>query len=655
MNYRSDIDGLRAIAVILVLIFHGGLSLFPSGFIGVDIFFVISGYLITTIITQSLAAGTFTFSSFYTRRLWRLQPAIIALLVASLGLAAIFYLPADFLDFLRSAKYVTLITSNQFFERTTTGYAVPDTAQLLLLHTWSLSIEWQWYLALPLGIWLLDRYLSPLARRNTVVALTVLFTVGALILSNTYTNKSYYFFLSRVFEFLLGASVVYLGADKYRLDTRVSGILGIASLALIVYIATLNNILLGFPDTHAVVIALATAVLLALSADTSALSSRILSLRPLVFIGTISYSLYLWHWPIFAVGRYLNLDVYSGFTAACYLLTFVVSYGSYSMVEKRFRRVQLSFFKTLIVLFVLPALAAVALSTIAISKEGLPNRFGHELTTVLDQLKQTEATHRESCLGGSSDGTDLNCRVGDLNSSTKALLMGDSFSNQYWGFMDTLGKQAGIAVTVQGTSSCLALPDIYLFDWWNYKNAVYAQCHENVKKYYDLVRANHYKYVIIGQVWNNYGADNVVLNENDPRSVELSHERIETASIKALAIISESGAIPVIMKATYVMPDKFLECFYSHIKFRRDLKPGECASGSWAADENDWFNGLFVRLKTAYPALLVIDPKDVQCKAGVCMTNIDGVPVYRDVGHITDFASYWFGKEYVRMLGNPLR
>lgn len=652
-KYRPDIDGLRAVAVILVLIFHGGLSLFPSGFIGVDIFFVISGYLITSIISQSIDAGNFSFAKFYARRLWRLQPAMIALLLVSSVLAAIFYLPTDFMDFLRSAKYTSLITSNQFFERTTTGYAVPDTAQLLLLHTWSLSIEWQWYLVLPLGIWLLHKYMPTTSRRLVVPGLAIAFSIAALVLSNLYPSKSYYFFLSRIFEFLIGASVVYLGADKYRFNARLSAVLGIVSLAAILYIATLKNILLGFPDVHAILVAVATALLLAVSANPSSLSARVLSMRPLVFVGTISYSLYLWHWPIFAVGHYLNLDTYTGFTATCYALTVAVSYASYATIERRLRKTQIGFLKTLILLFVLPITLFIALSTVANSKEGIPSRFGKELTSILGELKQSEAKYRQSCLSGTPDGTDSHCHVGDINAPTKALLIGDSFSNHYWGFIDVLGKQAHIDVTVQGTSACLALPDIYLFDWWNYKNRVYQQCHDNVKSYYDLVRTEHYKYVVIGQFWNKYTQDNVILNPGDPRSVDLSRSRIQSAFDNAINTIVDAGSTPVIVKSTFIMPDKFLECFYSHFKLRRKLASGECSSGPWVGDQQEWFSSLFVRLKAEHPTLIIIDPKDVQCSAGSCMTNIDGVPVYRDVGHITDFASYRFGETYLKTFGNP--
>lgn len=175
MNYRPDIDGLRAIAILLVLIYHGGLSLFPSGFIGVDVFFVISGFLITTIIHESLNKNDFAFFDFYNRRLWRLQPVFVALIVVTTLLSVLFYLPDDLIEFSRSARKASLFISNLFFNKTTTGYFSPDTHQLPLLHTWSLSIEWQCYLVLPLVMYGLYRFLNKGQVIYVVHGLAILF------------------------------------------------------------------------------------------------------------------------------------------------------------------------------------------------------------------------------------------------------------------------------------------------------------------------------------------------------------------------------------------------------------------------------------------------------------------------------------------------
>ena len=170
MKYRSDIDGIRAIAVLLVVLFHAGFSLFASGFIGVDIFFVISGFLIASIIKDRMDAGHFSFSDFYLRRIWRLQPAMLTMMLLCVVIASLFWLPEDYASFLKSIKQTLLIVSNRYFGDETTAYAAPDSNAMLLLHTWSLSIEWQWYVFFPVIYYVIRKktheralnYLAPL-------------------------------------------------------------------------------------------------------------------------------------------------------------------------------------------------------------------------------------------------------------------------------------------------------------------------------------------------------------------------------------------------------------------------------------------------------------------------------------------------------------
>jgi peptidoglycan/LPS O-acetylase OafA/YrhL len=655
MRYRSDIDGLRAIAVLLVLTFHGGVSAFPSGFIGVDIFFVISGFLITSIISTSLKNQSFSLSDFYVRRLWRLQPALITVVIFTLVLATIFYLPTDFIDYIRSAKYTTLFTSNQYFARSTTGYAAPDSANLLLLHTWSLSIEWQWYLLLPAGILLLNRYLSDKTVKIATVVVTISMLGLSLYLSDKYPNKSYYFLSSRIFEFMIGSCLVAFNYERLKLKKGIASALGILSLLAIIYCATRTNIVLGYPDYHAVIVSIASALLILVGATTNGIASRILSLSPLVFVGSISYSLYLWHWPVFATGRYLGLTENTIFKVSCYAITLIAAYLSYIFIEKPCRKIRWTLTKSLSILALVPAGFFLVLYPVSEKYEGFNIRFGSEYARIESTLQKYASLYRESCLNGNTDGTDKNCIVGEISSNKRALLIGDSNSNHFWRFFDVLAKDAHMSVTVQGTSSCLTLPGIYQFDWWYFKNTVYQECHDNTEKYYENIKKGKFDYVIIGEVWMNYAGNNIINRIGDKRSVDLSRGRIEVAMRNALDIIVKSGARPVIIKTIYSMPRHYMTCFYQHIKLREQLKTNSCSTNYFHGEQNQWFSQLFVKMKKEYPSLIFIDPKDVQCEGEICKTDINGIPVYRDVGHLTDYASSIFGQEYLIQLGNPFR
>jgi peptidoglycan/LPS O-acetylase OafA/YrhL len=658
IEYRADIDGLRAIAVLLVLIFHGGLTFFPSGFIGVDIFFVISGYLTTAIIMKSLNNGTFTFSGFYTRRIWRLQPAVIALLVVTLLITTLLYLPDDYVDFLKSEKYTSLIISNQYFAKVTTGYATPDAASLPLLHTWSLAIEWQWYLALPLGLWLLDRYLAKSAFKAAVLGLTLAAMALALYLSYSAPDKNYYFFTARMFELMIGSCAVIFSTDTFRLNRLSATLVCALSLATIIYCATLEDILPGFPRYHAIAVCLATAALLFKGVGDASITSKLLAFKPLVFIGTLSYSLYLWHWPILAVMNYMGIALTPPMTIVYFVCTFVTAWLCYVLIENRFRKARLGFAKTLVVLMIVPAIGLSLLHAASVRQEGWPNRFNQGYNNVFNGLKASVPASREGCLGV-SDGADPGCIAGAAQAAPQILLMGDSFSNHYWGFVETLARDANLAVLTQGYPACLALPGIYLYDVNKYTNGLYQKCHDATQRYYDMIAKQRFKYVIVGQFWEAYLDHDIVTKLDDPRSPELSQQRLGLAIRKALDIIVESGATPVFLENTLPMPAGINTCLLQQVKLRGLMGSAEqsslCATAPWSGAKEPVLDQLFNDLKNEYPGLIVIDPKIVQCKDDACMTTVDGLPVYRDIGHITDYASYKFGEMYLMRFGNPLK
>lgn len=653
VTYRSDIDGLRALAVLLVLMFHGGITLFPSGFIGVDIFFVISGFLITSIITSDLQNGTFSLPSFYIKRLWRIQPALLSVVLFSFIIAIIFYLPSDLINFIKSAKYTNLAISNQFFARSTTSYAAPDTHFLLLLHTWSLSIEWQWYLLLPITVVLQYRYLKTKWIATTNLVLLIVSISLCYYLSLKFPDKSYYFLTSRMFEFMLGACLVTLKNKAIKLGCYTASLAGLLSLIAIAYCSTKANILPGYPDYHGLIVSISTVLLIVTGSTGNSAVSRVLSLQPLPFIGAISYSLYLWHWPVFAAARYLGYIEDVNFKVACYVITLFLSCLSYFLIEKPLRKVRFPLSKSLFLLILVPLFIFLTLLPVTLKYSGFPFRFSSEFSRVESLLAAYNSSDRERCLDGNSDGIDNKCLIGEINAKKRALLIGDSHSNHFWKFFDTLAKNAHMSVMVQGTSSCLTLPEIYQFDWWHFKNRVYKACHDNTEKYYINIKKSQFDYVIIGEVWMNYAGSNIINHLGDKRSIELSRNRIEIAMRKSLDIIVKSGAKPVIIKTIMPMPHNFMNCFYQHFKLRRTFSSAMCSGKNPVDDENQWFSQLFIKMKKEYPSLIVIDPKDVQCERGLCKSDIEGIPVYRDVGHLTDYSSLKFGEAYLRKFKNP--
>ncbi|MBI2784953.1 MAG: acyltransferase, partial [Legionella longbeachae] len=511
MRYRPDIDGLRAVAILFVLIFHSGLKLFPSGFIGVDIFFVISGFLITGIIQDSLQNNQFSYIEFYSRRLWRLQPIFICLIISTIVLTLVFYLPEDLVQYFKSARKTSLFISNTYFARETTDYFASNNNQLPLLHTWSLSIEWQCYLILPIVIYFLYRIVDQRHILKVSFVLTLVFFALTTYCSVKDPMKNYYQLSSRIFEFLIGSCIVF-SQDRLSFNKYFLNLINIIALISLFYIATRHNINIGFPNLYALILCSATAILIASGRQNAeSFATRLLSVKPLVFIGLLSYSLYIWHWPVFVLIHYLGIEESNTVLLFAFVLVFIISYFSWRFIEKPARQYnKIKFHYSLVYLFILPV-AFIHVSDYLVKKyEGYPQRFT-ETARIDTQLKQYAYSQRPLCLHDKSIEVNEHCVLGVKNSNSKtAFMFGDSYSNHFWGFMDSLAQEANLSVLAHSMAACLTLPGVSLYDW---NTKVYTACQEQTERYYNMIRKNHYDFVILGQNWDGYLGGKFVTNE----------------------------------------------------------------------------------------------------------------------------------------------
>jgi peptidoglycan/LPS O-acetylase OafA/YrhL len=657
MKYRSDIDGLRAIAVTLVILFHAGCIFVNSGFIGVDVFFVISGYLITKIILGDENGKKPNLQNFFTRRIWRLQPSFLCAIVFSLIIGSVFYLPEDYNTFLRSIKNALYFSSNNYFANVTTSYASQDANYLLLLHTWSLSIEWQWYLTFPIALHLALKYFPEKKVLISNHIITIFLLITSLYLSYHSNSDRYYSFISRCFELQIGSCLAfYKFNEKIKKYTNIPGllaILGIVSLAL--YPGIIN----GYPNIYTVAIVISTVIIIISGENKKSISAKILSTNILVGIGKRSYSLYLWHWPSIALLHYLNLFNNTKILLATLSASCILACLSYRFIEMPFRKVQKSLFITITFLIVIPLLVSVSIYAAAKKSDEFPWRFGKEFSRSSDLINEYKlrSGHRSDCLNDESTNIniDKDCTFGVDKPESRALFIGDSNANHYWMFLDVLAKNANIAITSLSTSSCLTLPGIYQFDWWHFYNTVYQSCYDNTNQYYNKVKSDKYDYVIIGELWPMYVSDKIINKLGDERSVEHSKKRLDKALRQSMDIIVKSGAKPVIMKEIFTRPDGYEKCIKERVILRQEYTHGECNSQEWSKSNIGWFDQEFIELQKDYPSLKIIDIKDSQCSEKKCATEIDGVSIYRDVGHLNDFAAYKLGEKYLRTNGNPFK
>jgi len=339
MNYRPEIDGLRAVAVVCVLLFHAGFSAFAGGFVGVDVFFVISGYLITGVILVERAQGRFSFVGFYERRVRRILPALFFVMLAAILAAWLWLLPSDMKAFAHSVAAVALFLSNVLFWRQS-GYF--DTAAELkpLLHTWSLAVEEQYYLLFPLFIVLLWRF----GRRWLGLALAVLLLASLALAAWGVAHKpelSFYLLPTRGWELLIGALIAVVQADgrgSPSLPAPWAGAAGLLGLGLILYAVLVFDATTPFPGLHALVPTVGSALVILFARPENRLG-RLLGSRPAVGLGLISYSLYLWHQPLFAFARHRVFGEPGPPLALALLAASVaLAWASWRWVEMPFRR-----------------------------------------------------------------------------------------------------------------------------------------------------------------------------------------------------------------------------------------------------------------------------------------------------------------------------
>lgn len=336
MGYRADIDGLRAIAVLLVLVFHFDLlHLGEAGFIGVDIFFVISGYLISTILWRDMVAGRYTLRHFYARRIRRLAPALISVQLLVLAAGAVLLLPQEMLGLAKESLATQLYVSNIYYWRTLNYFGL-HAGGAFMLHTWSLGVEEQFYLVYPLFLAMVHRW----ARRFLPHALLTAFLLSFglnLALVGAKPEATFYLLPTRAWEMLAGALIPF-AEPLFARSRGLRQAAGPAALGLIVLALAIHGPGIAFPGWFALLPVAAGALLLLAGTGEGSLVSRAIAIRPMTFFGRISYPLYLIHWPLNVFGLAVLPDYGLGVRWGFFGLSILIAWAITTGVEEPIRR-----------------------------------------------------------------------------------------------------------------------------------------------------------------------------------------------------------------------------------------------------------------------------------------------------------------------------
>ncbi len=336
IKYRSEIDGLRALAVIPVIFFHAGINFFSGGFVGVDVFFVISGYLITTIIIRELNNNTFSIKSFYERRARRIFPALIFIILISSIISFIFLTRSELVSYFKSVIATLLFFSNLYFYKTS-PYFRSESDLEPLLHTWSLSIEEQFYIMFPITLLLFYKFFKRYIFLMLIFGFVASLFICQFLALKTSGTLNFYFTFSRAWELALGAICAYIIIYKnLSYSVLIKNLLSTVGVILILFSVFSFSRQTVFPSFYTLVPTIGTSLII-LFADRHTFINKILSIKFLVGIGLISYSLYLWHQPLLAFGRIFFDDLSIVQKLILIFLSVLMSIFSYFFVEKIFR------------------------------------------------------------------------------------------------------------------------------------------------------------------------------------------------------------------------------------------------------------------------------------------------------------------------------
>lgn len=655
LKYRAEIDGLRFVAVALVLLAHLDIAFFSGGFVGVDVFFVISGYLITGIVAKEIRQGTFSFGSFYQRRVIRLAPAYFLVLVATSMLAGMYMLPAELVDYSRSVIYSTLFAANFYMWNAVGGYFGAGADTIPLLHLWSLAVEEQFYL-----VWPTLLLIVATGRRHLLLAVIVI-TLVALVVSHWgalhYKAATYYLMPTRAFELLLGAVLVLLPVRWLsKVNGAVSSALVLLGLLLIGYAAVAFGDETVFPGLNALFPCVGTLLVILFSGTGEPVSRWLLSNPVSVFLGKVSYPAYLWHWPLIA---FLNLQLVPltlSVSVAVFLGTFLLAALTYLYVEKPFVALRSASWKKVVgYLFVLPAAFMIAVAVVTIHFRGFPGLVDPRLAVMVEAISTPAHQVRDGCIEGSVTsplGRD-ECGLGAEKESVDALLVGDSHANHFSGLVDVLlsdAKLRGYEVTQSRTPLMLGVDFYYQQDgdWVRY--GVFPERNSYIE---NTLLPEGFGYVILGGSFSRYMNNGMFVPQGAPfaPNLEESNQVFATSMARTLERILEQGSIPVIIKGSPYFPSDISSCALNNLRFGR-AEDCRMIRSDYQEDYKRW-SALLSDLKLRFPEMIIIDPAGVMCDENYCYSEMKGLPLYRDAGHLNYPGSEFVGRMYLERFENP--
>jgi peptidoglycan/LPS O-acetylase OafA/YrhL len=648
-SYRTDIDGLRAIAILGVVIHHAGFSALGGGFAGVDVFFVISGYLIGGHIFEDLAAGRFSFKRFYLRRFRRIYPALVTVLLATLIAGWFIMLPHDY-RYMGGAAFTALLSLSNVWFLQTIDYFHPEAAHDPLVHTWSLGVEEQFYLLVPLTLFLLWRW-RPGWTGGFLLGLIGLSLGLALATSGEYRMEAFYLLHTRAWELFGGVLVAHIAHNRRPLPPRLGLLASTFGLGLIAAGLILVPPLAPWPGWWTLPAVLGTALVL-LAGGRPQPITYLLSLPPLRFVGLISYSLYLWHQPVFSLLAQAQLWPVSTPGLLLVLAGLIaLSTLSWRFVEQPFRRgASLPIGRRAVLTGAILGITALAIG--GHITRGFPSRVPADVQAILAYDKSYAPSYR-SCIYTRKQvpGLDLDqsCTFpSDTSHPPTVAIWGDSHAARLAEPLGVALGQHGLTLRQLTLSSCQPVPDLI-----NIGQTRAAQCpafNQQVLTY--LAAHPEITDVVLFATWNNFlfarsgpdmhgnekddGFYSVPLNGAMPDTPAARHRAFGDALANTLSRLGATRDITLVLALP--RPDISIPRHFAARLWRGADLPQTAGFARRHADALGQpafalFSDAIARSGLPEGRVRLIDPATMFCTSDSCDLIRDGKLLYSDGNH----------------------
>lgn len=638
-DYRADLDGLRAFAILPVLLFHAGLPGFSGGFVGVDVFFVLSGYFMATIILKELDRGSFSFRQFYMRRIRRILPALFTMITVTAAAAYFLLMPQELEYFADSVKAAALFISNVLFERES-GYFDLAAEAKPLLHTWSLSIEEQFYIIFPLALFAAHRF-----ARTRLLPIFLAVALASFVASSWEVfhapTKAFYLLHFRIWELLAGSLIAFLPRRDH--SPRISMAMAMTGIAGILTPVFLYSAETPFPGIHAA-LPVASAALIIHARSRSGLPALLLTNWAAVGIGRISYSLYLWHWPIIVFFRYFTgHDLTIPESLVVIGLSFGVAYLSWRFVEQPARYG--AWASSRIMIFGLSGsaiAAAVIFGTVVRTFDGIPQRLPKDVYTLYAATYDQSPYMSQTCFAD-SDGKGLQgdairqgklCDVGaKTNDAPDFLIWGDSHAAAIASAIDTAATRVGLNGEFVGRASCPPLPDTEFGP-----PAIVKRCKDYNAAVVSLVRRKHFPYVFLAGYWPKYvhrselPGEGIFFDPNVAPHLADWSAPVRSGLERTIEMLEEEGAQVILVMD---VPEMGADVPEDLARDRMRRQPLEVGPPRSYTDRRQALARKTLTDVARETGSIVVDPLSALCDAKACHAIIDGKVLYKDSDHLS--------------------